>query len=205
MYHAYYIAMDTLSTHTYSCKDWPGPINSFHNTAGQYIVRYNLMPSPWLRGIYLLEIIFSLQDSSIPRSTFSNTTDQISVKIKKWDQYAKKIQNNKPYICTYLWSSYAIQIFTRIFWNHFPQSFFLQRWTKNTCRMVGTGEGYRIYHTHDMCSFIFFPSVFKALQRLRFDDLVPWFIRWSVSRRCLRISPNKSLDPTKLGKIWQES
>ena len=143
--------------------------------------------------------------SILPFPVPLSPTHQISVKIKKWDKYAKKTQNIKPYICTYLWSSYAIQIFARIFWNHFPQSFFLQRWTKDTCRMVGTGERVCIYHTWHVFFYIFFPRFSRRCNVWDLMIFLPWFIRWSVSRRCLRISPNKSLDPTKIGKIWQES
>lgn len=128
------------------------------------------MPSPWLRGIYLLEIIFSLQYSSIPSSTFSNTPD-----ICKDQEMGQVCEENTEHQAIHL-HIFVVFVchsnFHTNFLKPFSSVFFPSEVNK---RHLQNGWNWRegVHLPHMTCVLLyFFPSVFKALQRLRFDDFL---------------------------------
>ena len=118
------------------------------------------MPSPWLRGIYLLEIIFSLQYSSIPRSTFSNTTDICKdqemgqVCEENPEQQAIHLHIFVVFVCHSNFHTNFLKPFSSVFSSFRGEQKTPAEWLEL--------ERVCIYHTYDMCSFIFFSLGFQG-------------------------------------------
>ena len=133
------------------------------------------MPSPWLRGIYLLEIIFSLQYSSIPRSTFSNTTDICKdqemgqVCEENPEQQAIHLHILVVFVCHSNFHTNFLKPFSSVFSSFRGEQKTPAEWLEL--------ERVCIYHTWHVFFYIFFP---RFSRRCNVWDLMIWYLGSSV-------------------------